>query len=285
MPIPAPIRVTQETSAALWLIVDMTLNVAVLAIVKWLGGDYAATQVVFLRALIGLALVLPWAWRERQVFRHIDRHRWHLLRIVLASVTLASSFYAVARLPLALFTAINFSRPLVLMAMAALLIDERIGARRWAAAGLGLLGVLVAVNPDNVPLSGAVLALAVTVLAGCGSILVTRKLVDAPAVLLMTCYALGLTVLCAPFALVNWHPVPMAHLPWLVAIGVLTQLAQFCFLRAHALGEVGLLAPLGYLSLFLSALAGWAVFTEVPTAATVTGSVIIVLAALLAGRR
>lgn len=274
-----------DGKAAAWILVDLTLNVAALTLVKWLGADYPASQIVFLRAVTGLLVLLPWAWRERVVFTHIDRHRWHLLRIVLSSITLATSFYAVTRLPLAVFTAINFSRPVLLMAMAAWLVGERIGGRRWFAAAVGLLGVLVAVNPDNVPLSMAVLALAVTVISGCSAILVTRRLVDAPAVLLMVLYGAGLALVCGPFAWWHWQPVAAAHVLPLLLIGAITQCAQFCFLRAHALGDIGLLAPLMYISLVLSAAAGFLVFSEVPTAATVTGALCIVLAAALAGRR
>jgi len=274
-----------ERLAAGWILLDMSLNVAALTLVKWLGADYPASQIVFLRAAIGLLLLLPWAWRERAVFAGIDRRRWHLLRIVLSSITLATSFYAVARLPLAVFTAINFSRPVLLMAMAAWLVGERIGARRWCAALVGLSGVLVAVNPGNVPLSTAVLALGITVVSGCASILVTRHLVDAPAVLLMSCYGVGLTLVCGPWAWLHWQPIAAHHALPILVIGAATQCAQFCFLRAHALGEVGQLAPLMYVSLILSALAGFLVFGEVPTAATGLGALFIVLAAALSGRR
>ena len=56
-------------------------------------------------------------------------------------------YRSIARLPFALFTAINFTRPLILMIMAALLLGERIGGRRWVGAGLGLAGAVIAVGP------------------------------------------------------------------------------------------------------------------------------------------
>ena len=52
-----------------WLIADMALNIWALSIVKWLGADYPSTQIVFLRALVGLVLIAPAAWRQRAVFR------------------------------------------------------------------------------------------------------------------------------------------------------------------------------------------------------------------------
>ena len=42
-----------------WLIADMSLNIWALSIVKWLGAGYPSTQIVFLRALVGLLLAVP----------------------------------------------------------------------------------------------------------------------------------------------------------------------------------------------------------------------------------
>ena len=97
-------------------------------------------------------------------------------------------------------------------------------------------------------------------------------------------YAGGLALVSAPFAALAWLPVPGAQWPVFLGVGALTQCAQFCFLRAHALGDVGVLAPLGYLALFLSGAVGWAGFGEVPTVATLAGSGVILLSAALVRR-
>ena len=52
-----------------WLLADMSLNIWALSIVKWLGAGYPATQVVFIRALVGLCLIAPLIWRDRARFR------------------------------------------------------------------------------------------------------------------------------------------------------------------------------------------------------------------------
>lgn len=136
--------------AGIWLIADMCLNIWAVSVVKALGGGYPPWQIVFLRALVGLLLLLPWVWRERYAFVRIENWRLQFLRIALSTLTLTASFFAVARLPLALFMTMNFTRPLVLIAMAALLLGERVPPLRWAAGGVGLVGILVALDPDNV---------------------------------------------------------------------------------------------------------------------------------------
>lgn len=137
-------------SGALWLITDMSLNIWALSIVKAMGPDVPAAQVVFLRSVTGFVLILPWIAVQRRQFRAIDHARLHLLRVVLAAATLTASFYAIARVPLALFTAIGFTRPVVTMIMAAVLLRETVLRRHWVAAAVALVGVIIAVRPGDI---------------------------------------------------------------------------------------------------------------------------------------
>jgi len=119
---------------------------------------------------------------------------------------------------------------------------------------------------------------------GSGAVIATRRLKGEPAVSLMAFYTLALTALTAVPAALVWHPVAAADLPALLAIGVLAQVGQYCFVRAHHLASAGVLAPLGYLHLVLAAVAGFVLFGERPTAAAVVGAAIIVAATALAAR-
>ena len=216
-----------------WLIADMSLNIWALSIVKWLGADYASTQIVWLRAMVGLVLILPFAWRERGAFHQIDHLGLHMLRVALVVVTLTASFFAIARVPLALFTAIGFIRPIVTMVFAALLMRESIGRRRWTAAGVAFLGILIATNPKAVTWTPGLAALAVVVVSGSLVVILTRRLRAAPAVVLMVFYTAGLALCSTPFALLMWQPITPGHLLPLLLVGVFSQLAQVCFLRAQ----------------------------------------------------
>jgi len=261
-----------------WLIADMALNIWALSLVKALGLEYGAAQMVFLRAAVGLVTIAPFVWRDRALFRGLEDLPLHLLRVALSAVTLMASFHAIARVPLALFTAIGFTRPLVTMVMAAVLLGEAIGVRRWAAAGLALAGVLLAVDLGPAGLSWGLGALGVVVLAGSGAVIVTRRLRAAPVIVMMTFYTAGLSLLSAPFALLSWQPVATGHLAPLLAIGLFAQAAQGCFLRAHFHGEAGFLSVLSYLSLVLSVSMGYLAFGEVPTPGFWAGAALVVAA-------
>lgn len=263
-----------------WLIADLSLNIWALSIVKWLGADYPSTQIVFIRALTGLILILPLIWMQRHAFRQIEDLRFHILRVALSVITLTASFFAISRVPFAVFTAINFTRPVVTMVMAAILLREWIGPRRWFAAFVALVGVLIAANPRDVPWTIGLAALVLVVFTGSAAIIATRRLRAAPSIVLMTFYTAGLAVCTAPFAAMDWTPVDGNHVLPLVLVGAFSQTAQLCFLRAHYHGEAGFLSVLSYLSLVLSVSVGYFVFSEIPGPEFAIGAVLVIAAAL-----
>lgn len=278
---PAPASATRQDNlrASLWLMLDMSLNIWALSIVKAMGLDYGATQLVFLRACVGLLLALPWAYRERSAFLRLDRLPLHAFRVVLSAITLALSFFAIARVPFALMSAIGFTRPILLMVMAALILREHITKPRWIAALVGLTGALVALNPSQTAFSWGLAAVVATVFGGTLAIIFTRQLKGTPAVVMMVFYTAGLALFAGPFAWSHWTVVETAHWPLLLGVGLFAQSAQFCFLKAHWLGDAGVLGPVSYLSLILSTGAGFFFFGEVPGPSLIIGAVIIIGAA------
>lgn len=264
---------------AAWLLADMALNIWALVIVKAMGADMPAVQIVFLRALVGLVLLAPLIWRAGG-WPRFGQPGLHAARVGFSTLALATSFHAVAHLPLALFTAVNFTRPLMLMAMAALVLRERISARQWLAGAVGLAGVAIAVRPDQFGGNASgLLALLVTVVAGTAAVIVTRRMRAEPTLNLMVSYTAGLALLTAGPALLFWQPLTPQGWGAMLLVGLFAQTAQFCFLRAQFWGDAGVLAPLGYASLVLSVGMGLAVFGEVPTPGFWLGAALILLAA------
>lgn len=258
----------------------MALNIWALSIVKALGLGYPAFQLVFLRAGVGFLLMLPWVWRYRHAFRGLPDLRLHALRVGFSAIALTASFFAISRLPLALFTAISFTRPILTMIAAAWLLNELITRDRWIAAVVGLIGVVIAVDPSGLSGGWGLAAQVLVVFAATGAVITTRKLVAAPTVVMMTFYTAGLTMIVAPFALLTWQPVPFNNWPTLLAIGVFAQSAQFCFLRAHRYGQAGFLSVLSYASLVFSTTVGYFVFDELPKSGFWAGAALIIAATL-----
>ena len=258
----------------------MTLNTVALSIVKAIGLDFPAFQIVFLRAGVGLLLTAPWIARDPSSFRSIENKGLHLARVIFSAIALTASFYAIARLPLALFTAISFTRPILTMIAAAIILREVITKGRWLAAVIGFAGVLIAVDPGALQGGSGLIAQAITVFSATAVVIVTRQLVHAPTLVMMTFYTAGLTVIAAPFAALTWQPIPTEVWPLLITIGIFAQCAQFCFLRAHRFGEASFIAVLSYASLIFSTTAGYVVFDEIPSLQFWLGASLIISATL-----
>ncbi|WP_112322136.1 DMT family transporter [Oceanibium sediminis] len=263
-----------------WLLADMSLNIWALSIVKWLGADYTASQIVFLRALTGLVLIAPLILRNRGAFRNLGDLHLHFWRVLMAVITLTASFFAISRIPFATVTALGFTRPLVTMVLAGILLRETVTRRQWGAAAIALCGVLIAVQPGAVPWNIGLAAMGVVVLAGSGTVIATRRLRAAPVIVMMAFYTAGLTVFSAPLALANWTPIQGGHLLPLLLVGVFAQTAQVCYLRAQYHGTAGFLSVLSYLSLVFSVSVGFFAFGERPTIAFTAGAALVILAAI-----
>jgi len=265
-----------------WLLLDMALVTIMQALVKAEGETYPAIQLVFLRSLVGFLSVSPLVWRHRAKLTNLSNIRGHLTRVGFNSAALTFNFAAIAALPLALATAIGFTRPLVLLVMAAFMLGESVSRIRYVLTALGFLGVLIMVQPDAIPWNMGLLAAFGSVFFGALAVVQTRRLAGENTVVLMLFYTVGLTVLTSIPAAIVWVPIPWAEAPNIILVGVLAQMGQYCWLQAYQKQEARLLAPIGYLSIIFSGFAGWLFFGEIPSPSLCLGAAIVVLTTVLA---
>ncbi|EIM27180.1 DMT family transporter [Microvirga lotononidis] len=265
-----------------WLLLDMALVTTMQALVKAEGETYPAIQLVFLRSLVGFISVAPLVWRHRRKLADLSNIRGHLTRVAFNSAALTLNFAAFAALPLALVTAIGFTRPLLLLAMAAMMLGERVSGIRYAFTALGFVGVIIMVQPDAIPWNMGLVAAFGSVFFGTLAVVQTRRLAGENTVVLMLFYTVGLTLLTSIPAALAWVPIPWSEAPSIILVGVLAQLGQYCWLQAYQKQEARLLAPIGYLSILFSGFAGWLYFGEIPSLSLCIGAAIVVLTTVLA---
>lgn len=270
---------------AVWLITDMTFNIWALSIVKSLGVSLPSIQIVLIRALVGLAVLLPFVIYKGGIQR-LTHPGLQLLRTGLSVIAMTGSFYGVAKLPFAMFTTVNFTRPLLMMTLAAMILGERIRPKQWLAGGVGLVGVVIAVDPTSLGTAyvHGLAALFASVIAGTFAVIILRRMRNEDPLAQMIWQTVGLAAAAALPAALFWQS-PGSQWPILLSVGIFSQTAQFCFMRAHYWAEAGVIAPLGYLSLILSVSVGYFVFHEIPSTGLYFGAALIIGAALMAGQR
>ncbi|MCP1337338.1 DMT family transporter [Futiania mangrovi] len=210
-----------------------------------------------------------------------------LLRGLCFAASTTLFFTAIAYMPVADALALLFVEPMILTALSALLLGERVGPRRWTAVVVGFAGVLIILRPGmGVASEGAPLALASGVLFAF-YFLTTRKLKGAapPIVTLAFGALVGSVVLSAVLGAGtmlgdtgNFHFIAPEPWQWgaLLAIGSIATGCHFLMVLAFERAPASVLAPVSYFEIVSSAALGYLVFGDFPDVWTWVGIAVIV---------
>ena len=176
-------------------------------------------------------------------------------------------FAGLQRLPLGDTYAIAFTAPIIALALAAWLLRERVGWRRWSAVLVGFLGVLLAMLPtgQGYAWTAALFPLAA---AACGALrdIASRRLSATDASLGILFYSL-LAVMAGGLCLAlaeDWVAPDLGLLGLIAACAVVQTTASLLQIEAYRFAEVSFLAPFRYLALVFAVALGFLVFGDVP---------------------
>ncbi|TCO73613.1 DMT family transporter [Rhodovulum euryhalinum] len=252
------------------------------AVVKALGVHYDAIQIVFFSVLMGFPLVILLLIRERDGSLRPRRPVWSAIRTLAVMATMLSAFYAFSAIPLAQAYAIIFATPLIITALSVPILGERVGPRRWTAVVLGLVGVLIVLRPGaEASLGLGHLAALVTAVAGALVAVIMRKIGNeerSAVLLLYPMLANSVVMGCLlPFV---YQPMPLEHLGGMALVAVGAMLGMLLMIAAYRAGEAGAVAPMQYSQMIWAVVLGVLLFDEVPDAATMLGSCVIVASGL-----
>ena len=183
-------------------------------------------------------------------------------------------------------TAIYFVSPILITALAIPVLGERIGWRRWTAALIGLIGVLIVIRPGTGAFDSAALFPLLGATCWAGAAVVTRKLgtADRPVTTMVYSAVVGLLVLTAllPF---NWVAPSSTEIGLGVCIGLLSTAGHWLVVLAYRDAHASLIAPYAYVQLIWAALLGYAVFGSLPDGFTLAGAAIIATSGLYTANR
>jgi len=278
---------------AILLKVISTLLFAVMgALVRWLGDTVPLGQVVFFRSFFAiLPVVLIFALRRELAAAVRTRRPFgHFGRGLIGAAGMFLSFGALARLPLADVTAISFASPLITVAMAAVLLRERVGVYRWSAVAVGLLGVLVMLAPklsigelagmSAVATIGALCA-AGSAITNAASVIQTRRLTDTETTSSIVFY---FSVFCALAGLASlpfgWTQPSAPQLAGLIMVGVIGGVSHLLLTESYRYAPASVVAPFDYTAMLWAFLLGYAVFGELPDEFIVIGAAVVIGAGL-----
>jgi S-adenosylmethionine uptake transporter len=120
------------------------------AAVKWLVTDYGVSQILFIRSLIIVLIACIVGGRASMVSMARSRNKLALSARAVLILAAWLSFYTAARvMSLAQLTTLYFAAPIIVVALSAAILKERVVAMRWLAVLIGFGGVLLAARPNG----------------------------------------------------------------------------------------------------------------------------------------
>jgi drug/metabolite transporter (DMT)-like permease len=250
---------------------------------KALAPHYPPLQVATLRGLASLPFVLAWVAVDGgfgQVLR--VRFSLHLFRGGIGILMLATFAFALRRLALAEAYSIFFVAPLLITALAALILHERVDARRWAAILVGFVAVLVMLRPTGEgALTLAGLGVLVTAIGYALSAITVRVLGRTDSSQSMVFWVMVMiTVGAGVLALPNWQPIQRGDWWVLAGLALTGSVGQLAITEAFKIGEASLLAPFEYTALAWGAGMDWIFWHATPSATTLAGAGVIIASGL-----
>jgi drug/metabolite transporter (DMT)-like permease len=266
--------------------------------VKALSGGYPLHQVTLIRAvvalglLVGLVMPLTGGWVQLRT----RRPGIHLLRGCFLLGANMAFFLALAAMPIADATAIFFISPMVIAVFSVIFLSERVGPHRWAAIGMGFLGVLIIIRPGTDAFTAVALLPLLAATCYAALHMLTRRLGATDSAATMAVYMqlafLGFSVLVGlgigdgrfdggahaslSFLLRAWVWPDPADAGLFLLTGIGSALGGFLISQAYRICEAALIAPLEYAAMPMAIFWGFVVFSEWPDRMAWSGIALIV---------
>ena len=287
---------TPATRALLWAAAAGLLFSLLNALMRGLAQHIDPFQAQFLRYACGLAVLLPMVFKHGLAAYRPQHIGGQFARGAIHTVGLCVWFAALPNIPLANMTAIGFTTPLFIMLGAYMFLGEPMRWERWLATGLGFAGVMIVVGPQfGVSVAGSkgagssvgfhLLMLASAPLFA-ASFLVTKALTryeNTGTILLWQ--SVTVTLFSLPMALLHWTAPSAWQWAGFILSGALGSAGHYCITKSFSKADISSTQSLKFLDLIWSALMGWLLFSDVPTAHAIIGGMVISAATIWVARR
>jgi drug/metabolite transporter (DMT)-like permease len=274
-----PARPDRPLAGVLWMLASGTLFVGVTATVKHLGDAVPAAEAAFLRYALGLVFLIPMLGPLRAA--RLGRRALSLfaMRGAVHTLGVLCWFFAMTRIPLAEVTAMNYLSPVYVTIGAALILGEKLAARRIAAIAVAFMGALVILRPGFREVETGHIAMLFTAVFFAASYLTAKRLTDTVApVAVVAMLSITVTIGLAPFAAAVWVTPTWVQVAWLFLTAALATAGHWTMTNAFRAAPLTVTQPVTFLQLVWAVLLGWLVFGEGVDGWVVTGGVIIITA-------
>ena len=275
----------QNTRLGIYLMIATTFVFAVQdGISRHLAGEYNVLMIVAIRYWFFAAFVIAIARRQAGSIRAAAKTSQPLVQIT-RGLLLASEICVMVLgfvlLGLVESHAIFTCYPLLVAALSGPILGESVGWRRWAAIGVGFIGVLIILQPGITVFSPAaavpLLAAFMFALYGLLTRYAARK--DTTATSFFWTGTVGAVAL-TPLGLWMWEPMIGTDWVWMASLCVTGATGHWLLIKTYEVAEASAVQPFAYLQLVFASTIGILIFGETVKANVALGAGLVVAAGL-----
>ncbi|PIE14033.1 MAG: EamA family transporter [Rhodobacterales bacterium] len=275
----------QNTRLGILLMIATTFVFAMQdGISRHLAGHYNTLMVVMIRYWFFAAFVIALSARRPGGLSSVRRsnHLWtQITRGALLALEICVTVLSFTLLGLTESHAVFICYPLIIAALSGPVLGEQVGWRRWAAILIGLVGVMIILQPG----SGVFRPVAAIPLLGAGMFalygLLTRYVArdDSSATSFFYTGTIGAVVMTA-IGIWFWEPLVGRDWAWMALLCLTGVSGHWLLIKTYEAAEASAVQPFAYLQLPFAAALGMAAFGETLRMNVAIGAGIVVAAGL-----
>ena len=283
-------RQSNHAAGALQMCAGMLIIPFLDVFAKLLGASHGPFEITFWRFFMQTALMLPFVIALRLWTVPPGTLVLQAVRGLLLAMATVFFFAALQHLPMAEAIAIFFAQPMMLTVLSALLLGERLRARRIGAIFIGLVGTIIIVQPSVLVFGWAAILPLGSALSMALYMVLTRRLADdvnpyqmqflgsIAAMVGLGAVVLTGSLLSIPGA--GMSGLTLMETGWVIGMGIAATVGHAFIVLAAGKAPANLLAPFQYVEIIGATTLGYLVFGDVPAASTVLGVGIIIASGL-----
>jgi len=239
-------------------------------------------QIVCVRAaLLVSCLATFFAITNRRTMLHPGDLKMQLFRGSMACGSVYLFIFGVSYVQLAEAAAAAYLGPIIMTALAPMMLGERVGIHRWTAVLLGFGGMLIMLRPSADSIAWAMLLPASAAVFGALRDIITRKMRNSGHPVTVLIYSnLIIAAVGLPFLPFVWQPFSLAQTGLMILSAVLIGSAHMMHIQAFRLEEASVLAPFRYSGIIWGVLFGFLIWGQLPDEGVVTGALVVIASGL-----
>lgn len=277
--------IAQNIRLGIILMITTTFVFAVQdGISRHLASEYNVLMIVMIRYWFFAAFVITLAKRQVGSVRKAAVTSQPLLQIfrgLLLAAEICVMVLAFVYLGLIESHAIFTCYPLLIAALSGPILGEQVGWRRWAAIGVGFVGVLIILQPGVAvfSLAAAIPLLAAFMFALYGLLTRFAARKDTTATSFFWTGVVG-AIAMTPLGLWMWEPMIASDWVWMGALCITGVAGHWLLIKTYEVAEASAVQPFAYLQLVFASGIGLVVFRETLATNVVIGASIVVSAGI-----